>query len=145
MSIIQEVAEWIHARTGGAISTDVAAAFSLTVSKASIVMGQIHREARFTTRVEHFCMVGENGRGRHTRRLFVDQVRDPQWHKTPVIGINGDQVVRFDSVTDAETKGGFVRVGITRCLAGQQKQHGGYRWQIDTTKGAGQCTVTATP
>lgn len=145
MSIIQEVAEWVHARTGGAISAEVAAAFSLTVSKASTVMGQIHREARFTTRVEHFCMVGENGRGRHTRRLFVDQVRDPQWHKTPVIGINGDQVVRFDSVTDAETKGGFVRVGITRCLAGQQKQHGGYRWQIDTTKGAGQCTVTATP
>ena len=108
MSIIQEVAEWVHARTGGAISAEVAAAFSLTVSKASIVMGQIHREARFTTRVEHFCMVGENGRGRHTRRLFVDQVRDPQWHKTPVIGINGDQVVRFDSVTDAETKGGFV-------------------------------------
>lgn len=145
MSIIQEVAEWVHARTNGAISAEVAAAFSLTVSKASIVMGQIHREARFTTRVEHFCMVGENGRGRHTRRLFVDQVRDPQWHKTPVVGINGDQVVRFDSVTDAETKGGFVRVGITRCLAGQQKQHGGYRWQIDTTKGAGQCTVTATP
>ena len=145
MSIIQEVAEWVHARTDGAISAEVAAAFSLTVSKASIVMGQIHREARFTTRVEHFCMVGENGRGRHTRRLFVDQVRDPQWHKTPVIGINGDQVVRFDSVTDAETKGGFVRVGITRCLAGQQKQHGGYRWQIDTPKGAGQCTVTATP
>ncbi|WP_412706056.1 hypothetical protein Aerorivi_00832 [Aeromonas rivipollensis] len=145
MSIIQEVAEWVHARTGGAISAEVAAAFSLTVSKTSTVIGQIHREARFTTRVEHFCMVGENGRGRHTRRLFVDQVRDPQWHKTPVIGINGDQVVRFDSVTDAETKGGFVRVGITRCLAGQQKQHGGYRWQIDTTKGAGQCTVTATP
>ena len=145
MSIIQEVAEWVHARTDGAISAEVAAAFSLTVSKASIVMGQIHREARFTTRVEHFCMVGENGRGRHTRRLFVDQVRDPQWHKTPVIGINGDQVVRFDSVTDAETKGGFVRVGITRCLAGQQEKHGGYRWQIDTTIGAGKCIATATP
>ncbi|BBS15767.1 hypothetical protein [Aeromonas caviae] len=145
MSIIQEVAEWVHARTGGAISADVAAAFSLTVSKASIVMGQIHREARFTTRVEHFCMVGEHGRGRHTRRLFVDMVKPPQWRKTPVIGTCGDLVVRFDSVTDAETKGGFVRVGITRCLAGQQEKHGGYRWQIDTTKGAGQCTVTATP
>lgn len=145
MSIIQEVAEWVHARTGGAISAEVAAAFSLTVSKASIVMGQIHREARFTTRVEHFCMVGENGRWRHTRRLFVDMVKPPQWRKTPVIGTCGDLVVRFDSVTDAETKGGFVRVGITRCLAGQQEKHGGYRWQIDTTKGAGQCTVTATP
>ncbi|MGN4866713.1 hypothetical protein ACTFBX_01280 [Aeromonas caviae] len=145
MSIIQEVAEWVHARTDGAISAEVAAAFSLTVSKASIVMGQIHREARFTTRVEHFCMAGENGRGRHTRRLFVDMVKLPQWRKTPVIGTCGDLVVRFDSVTDAETKGGFVRVGITRCLAGQQEKHGGYRWQIDTTKGAGQCTVTATP
>ncbi len=145
MSIVQDIAEWIHARTCGAISAEVSAKFSLTVSEASIVMGQIHRESRFTTRIEHFCMVGDNGRGRHTRRLFVDAVKPPQWRKTPVVGINGDQVVRFDSVTDAETKGGFVRVGITRCLAGQQEKHGGYRWQIDTTKGAGQCTAIATP
>ncbi|APJ15119.1 MULTISPECIES: hypothetical protein [Aeromonas] len=135
MSIIQEVAEWVHARTGGAISADVAAAFSLTVSKASIVMGQIHREARFTTRVEHFCMVGENGRGRHTRRLFVDQVRDPQWHKTPVIGINEEQqIVRFDSIVEAERTGGFVRVSITRCLNNSQATHGGYRWTVATNE-----------
>ena len=51
MSVVQDVAEWIHARTGGAISADVAAEFSLTVSEASIVMGQIHRESRFTTRI----------------------------------------------------------------------------------------------
>lgn len=144
MSIVQDVAEWVHARSEGAISADVAAEFSLTVSEASIVMGQIHRESRFTTRIEHFRMVGENGRGRHTRRLFVDVVKPPQWRKTPVIGTNGDQVVRFDSVTDAETKGGFVRVGITRCLAGQQEKHGGYHWQIDTIKGASPCIVTTT-
>ncbi|RQM76178.1 hypothetical protein EHZ47_08965 [Aeromonas jandaei] len=145
MSIVQDIAEWIHGREGGAISADVAAEFSLSVSEASIVMGQIHRESRFTTRVEHFCLVGDNGRGRHTRRLYVDVVKPPQWRKTPVIGTCGDLVVRFDSVTDAETKGGFVRVGITRCLAGQQEKHGGYRWQIDTTKGASRCTATATP
>ena len=67
MSLIQQVAEWVHARSGGAISPEVAIEFSLTVSEASIVMGQIHRESRFTTRVEHFCLVGDNGRGRHTR------------------------------------------------------------------------------
>lgn len=145
MSNVQDVAEWIHARNDVAISAEVAAEFSLTVSKASIVMGQIHRESRFTTRIEHFCMVGDNGRGRHTRRLFVGVVKPPQWRKTPVIGTNGDQVVRFDSVTDAETKGGFVRVGITRCLTGQQEKHGGYRWHADTTEGASPCTVTTTP
>lgn len=145
MSIVQDIAEWIHGKEGGAISADVAAEFSLTVSEASIVMGQIHRESRFTTQVEHFCLVGDNGRGRHTRRLYVDVVKPPQWRKTPVIGTCGDLVVRFDSVTDAETKGGFVRVGITRCLAGQQEKHGGYRWQIDTSKGASRCTATATP
>ncbi|AUZ78728.1 MULTISPECIES: hypothetical protein [Aeromonas] len=145
MSIVQDVAAWIHARTGGAISAEVAAEFSLTVSKASIVMGQIHRESRFTTRIEHFCMVGENGRGRHTRRLYVDQVLPPQWRKTPVIGIAGDQVVRFASVSDAETEGGFTRVSITRCLAGQQEKHGGYHWHADTTEGASSCTDTTTP
>jgi len=108
-------------------------------------MGQILKETRFTARTEHFCLVGDNGKGRHTRRLYVDAVKPPQWRKTPVIGTCGDLVVRFDSVTDAETKGGFVRVGITRCLAGQQEKHGGYRWQIDTTKGAGKCTAITTP
>ncbi|MGL5324613.1 MAG: hypothetical protein ACRC91_07835, partial [Aeromonas sp.] len=111
MSLIQQVAEWVHAKSEGAISAEVAAEFALTVSKASIAIGQIHRESRFTTRVEHFCLVGDNGRGRHTRRLYVDAVKPPQWRKTPVVGTCGDQVVRFDSVTDAETKGGFVRVG----------------------------------
>lgn len=145
MSLIQQVAEWVHARSEGAISAEVAAEFSLTVSKASIAMGQILKETRFTARTEHFCLVGDNGKGRHTRRLYVDAVKPPQWRKTPVIGTCGDLVVRFDSVTDAETKGGFVRVGITRCLAGQQEKHGGYRWQIDTTKGAGRCTAITTP
>ncbi|WP_270817252.1 hypothetical protein [Aeromonas sp. Y318-3] len=137
MSIVQDVAEWIHGIEGGAISADVAAEFSLTVTEASIVMGQVLRESRFTTRVEHFCMVGDNGRGRHTRRLYVDVVKPPQWRKTPVIGTCGDLVVRFDSVTDAETKGGFVRVGITRCLAGQQEKHGGYSWEIATQEKQG--------
>lgn len=129
MSIAQEVAEWINARLGGAISADVAAAFSLKVSEASVVMGQIHREKRFTTRIEHSCLVGDNGKGRHSRRLFVDQVLVPQWHKTPVVGINRkSQVVRFASVADAERIGGFTRKSITLCLSGSQKTHAGYRW-----------------
>lgn len=135
MSIVQDIAEWVHARPEGAISAEVAAAFNLTVSKASIVMGQIRREVRFTTRVEHFCMVGENGRGRYTRRLYVDQVQDPQWHKTPVIGINEEQqVVKFDSIVEAERTGGFVRVSITRCLNNSQATHGGYRWAVATNE-----------
>ncbi|WP_148612178.1 hypothetical protein [Aeromonas sobria] len=145
MSLIQQVAEWVHARPGGAISAEVAAEFALTVSKASIAIGQIHRETRFITRIDHFRMIGDNGKGRHTRRLYVDKVQPPQWHKTAVIGTAGDQVVRFPSITEAETQGGFVRVSITRCLAGQQKKHGGYSWQIDTTKGAGRCTAITTP
>jgi len=45
MSLIQQVAEWVHARSEGAISAEVAAEFALTVSKASIAIGQIHRES----------------------------------------------------------------------------------------------------
>lgn len=138
MSIVQDIAEWVHARPEGAISAEVAATFSLSVSKASIVMGQIHRETRFTTRIEHFCQVGDNGRGRHTRRLYVDQVQDPQWHKTPVIGTNDkEQVVRFASIIEAERIGGFVRVSITRCLNNSQATHGGYRWAVATNKQIG--------
>jgi len=131
VSIVQKVAEWIAARPEGAISADVAAAFSLTVSEASRVMGAVQREERFTTRVEYSCLAGANGRGRHTRRLFVDEVLGPQWRKTPVIGICGQQVVRFASICDAERVGGFARFGITRCLNGQQVSHAGYRWRID--------------
>lgn len=145
MSLIQQVAEWVHARSEGAISAEVAAEFALTVSKASIAIGQIHRETRFITRIDHFRMIGDNGKGRHTRRLYVDKVQPPQWHKTPVIGTAGDQVVRFPSITEAETQRGFVRVSITRCLAGQQKKHGGYSWQIDTAKGLTSCTAITTP
>ncbi len=145
MSIVQDVAEWVHAQAEGALCGDVAAEFAITAIKASMVMSQIHRESRFTTRVEHSCILDANGRGRNTRRLYVEVVKPPQWRKTPVVGTCGDQVVRFESVTDAENKGGFVREGITRCLAGQQEKHGGYRWQIDTAKGAGKCTVTTTP
>ncbi|HGY1008128.1 TPA: hypothetical protein ACNUUR_000689 [Aeromonas salmonicida] len=145
MSIVQDVAEWVHTRVEGALCGDVATEFAITAIKASMVMSQIHRESRFTTRVEHSCILDANGKGRNTRRLYVDAVQTPQWHKTPVIGTAGDQVVRFDSITDAETIGGFVRVSITRCLAGQQEKHGGYHWQADTTEGATKCTATTTP
>ena len=133
MSIAQDVAEWINARPDGAISADVAKQFSMTVSRASVLLSQIHREKRFTTRVEHLCLRNDNGKGRHTRRLFVDLVQAPQWHKTPVIGENEDksQVVRFDSVTDADRIGGFCRHSITLCLNGTQDKHGGYRWIRD--------------
>ena len=135
MSIVQDIAEWIHARTGGAISAEVAAKFSLTVSEASIVMGQIHRESRFTTRVEHGRITDDNGKGRHARRLYVDQVQPPRWHKTPVIGTNDkEQTVRFASITDAERVGGFIRVGITRCLNNSQATHGGYRWAVASSE-----------
>ena len=63
MSIIQEVAEWVHARTDGAISAEVAAAFSLTVSKASIVMGQIHREAPSPPGLSTFAWSGRTAEG----------------------------------------------------------------------------------
>lgn len=128
MSIVQQVADWIHARPGGAISADVAKAFSLTVSEASRVMGAVQREERFTTRVEYSCLAGANGKGRHTRRLFVDEALGPQWRKTPVLGISGQQVVRFASICEAE-QGGFARFGISRCLNGHQLTHAGYRWR----------------
>lgn len=128
MSIVQQVAEWIAARPDGAISADVAVAFSMTVSEASRVMGAVQREERFTTRVEYSCTTGANGKGRHTRRLFVDAMLGPQWCKTPVLGIRGQQVVRFASINEAE-KGGFARFGISRCLNGKQVSHAGYRWR----------------
>ncbi len=138
MSTIQQIAEWIHTRQCGALSSEVAKKFSMTTSRASIAMGQIHRELRFTTRVEHSCI-----KRRHSRRLYVDQVLPPQWRKTPVIGTNcRGQVVRFSSVTEAEHVGGFFRSGITRCLAGQQEKHGGYSWQVDE---GGEPCATASP
>ncbi|WP_421185642.1 hypothetical protein [Aeromonas enteropelogenes] len=127
MSTIQQIAEWIHTRKHGVLSSEIAKEFSITTIKASDVLSQIHRKSRFTTRVKYTSIEGH-----HARRLYVDQVLSPQWYQTPVIGTNSrGQVVRFSSVTEAEHVGGFFRSGITRCLAGKQGKHGGYRWQVD--------------
>ncbi|MBP4067324.1 hypothetical protein J9893_10025 [Aeromonas sp. MaB10011B] len=135
MSIVQDVAEWIHAREEGALCGEVATAFSITAIKASVLISQIQREPRFTTRVEHGRITDDNGKGRHARRLYVDQVQPPRWHKTPVIGTNDkEQTVRFASITDAERVGGFIRVGITRCLNNSQATHGGYRRAVASSE-----------
>lgn len=42
MSIVQDVAEWVHAQAKGALCGDVAAEFAITAIKASMVMSQIH-------------------------------------------------------------------------------------------------------
>lgn len=135
MSIVQEVAEWVHAREEGALCGDVAVEFSIAANKASMLISQIHREPRFTTRVKRGCITDASGKGRHARRLYVDAVQSPQWHKTPVIGTNGHgQTVRFASITEAELSGGFVRVSITRCLNNSQATHGGYRWAVASSE-----------
>ena len=37
-------------------------------------------------------------------------------------------------ITDAERVGGFIRVGITRCLNNSQATHGGYRWAVASSE-----------
>lgn len=52
-----------------------------------------------------------------------------------MIGINDEQqIVRFDSIVEAERTGGFVRVSITRCLNNSQATHGGYRWAVASSE-----------
>ncbi|MFQ2885045.1 hypothetical protein ACK3YU_05095 [Aeromonas caviae] len=136
MSIVQDVAEWVHARPEGAISADVAAAFSLSTTRASMVIGSIQREPRFTTRVEYAQGMDSAGRAITVRRIYVDTVAPSQWECKPVLGTycRDNRTVRFDSIRQASLVGGFIGDCIRRCLRGEQKHHRGYRWVAAATE-----------
>ena len=135
MSIVQDVAEWIHTRAQGAVSADVAAEFNVSTSRASMIIAAIHREQRFDTRVEKCQICNSLGAPASGRRLYVDKVTPSQWECKPVIGTyrNG-QTVQFGSIHEAHRQMGFDREMISRCLRGEQKHHRGYRWKVATTE-----------
>lgn len=135
MSIVQDVAEWVHTRAQGAVSADVAAEFNVSTSRASMIIAAIHREQRFDTRVEKCQICNSLGAPASGRRLYVDKVTPSQWECKPVIGTyrNG-QTVQFGSIHEAHRKMGFDREMISRCLRGEQKHHRGYRWKVATTE-----------
>lgn len=135
MSIVQDVAEWVHTRAQGAVSADVAAEFNVSTSRASMIIAAIHREQRFDTRVEKCQICNSIGASVAGRRLYVDKVTPSQWECKPVIGTyrNGT-TVQFGSIHEAHRQMGFDREMIARCLRGEQKHHRGYRWQVATTE-----------
>lgn len=135
MSIVQDVAEWVHTRAQGAVSADVAAKFNVSTSRASMIIAAIHREQRFDTRVEKCQICNAIGASVAGRRLYVDKVTPSQWECKPVIGTyrNG-QTVQFGSIHEAHRQMGFDREMIARCLRGEQKHHRGYRWKVATTE-----------
>lgn len=131
MSIVQSVGEWIHTRSHGAVSADVAAEFHVSTSRASMIIAAIHREPRFDARVEECWICNSLGASVIGRRIYVDKVRSACWECKPVIGTyrNGS-TVQFDSIQKAHQLGGFNRDMITRCLSGKQKHHRGYTWAV---------------
>lgn len=135
MSIIQDVAEWVHSRTHGAVSADVAAEFNVSTSRASMIIAAIHREPRFDTRVEGCRICNSTGAVVKGRRIHVDNVGLSQWECKPVIGtyLRNGGTVQFDSIQKAHQLGGFNRDMITRCLSGKQKHHRGYTWAVATS------------
>lgn len=128
MSMIQQIAEWAYRQPAGVTCHDVAAEFGVTAIHASMQIGQILREPRFTARASY-----EYSRrtGQRLCRLHVDQVRPPAWQKTRVVGTNSHgQTVSFASLNEAQAKGGFSRDCISRCIKGIARHHGGYRWVV---------------
>ncbi|MFQ2188725.1 hypothetical protein [Aeromonas jandaei] len=134
MSIVQEVAEWVHTRAQGAVSADVAAEFNVSTSRASGIIAAIHREPRFDTRVEKCQICNSLGAQASGRRLYVDKVTPSQWECKSVIGTyrNG-KTVQFGSIHEAHRQMGFDREMISRCLRGEQKHHRGYTWAAITS------------
>lgn len=135
MSIVQDVAEWIHYRVKGAVSADVAAEFNVSTERASMIIAAIHREPRFDTRVEKCKICNSLGVPTSGRRIYVDNVTPSQWECKPVIGtyLRNGCTVQFDSIQKAHQVGGFNRDMITRCLNGKQKHHRGYTWTVATS------------
>ena len=57
---------------------------------------------------------------------------------SPIVGINlqcPDDVVHFNSISEAEKVGGFRASNISSCLHGKHRSHSGYYWQLATNLG----------
>lgn len=60
-------------------------------------------------------------------------------HPVPVIGENTKtgEIIRFDSMADAQRIGGYDVSMISRCCAGARKTYRGYRWRKAKDDGSG--------
>ncbi|MGL5223975.1 MAG: hypothetical protein ACRC8Q_01320 [Aeromonas sp.] len=128
MSLLQEVAEWIHTRKHGATSAEVAAKFRIPMIRATTLVAQIKIAKRLAVRTEPAYLLDPTITDVRKTRVYIDKAPKPRWVKTPVVGVSRDFTVTFESITQAVRVGGFCSSQIRRCLIGTQKTHAGYQW-----------------
>ena len=120
-SMTLRVAEFCS-RKSGAISSEVAEHFNISLEEARCTIRTIRKSSMYT--------VIENKSGRSIR-VTVVAINKKARKRVPVVAkniITGDEYT-FESLADAEMRGGFYQASISRCLNGEQSSHAGYYWK----------------
>ena len=120
-SMTQRVAEFCR-RPNGAVSSEVAEHFNIHDSEARYLLRTIRKAARYST-VE----TADANR----IRVRVTGIKKIVRHVVPVIAknITTGEEYKFESVADAEIRGGFCASSIRKCLTGDRHKHAGYYWK----------------
>ena len=121
-SLTQRVAEFCK-RPGGATGSEIAEHFNISAEDAKSMVWTIRKAAMYSV---------DEGMDGHRIRIRVTEIRKPTRKSVAVIAkniITGEEY-RFESLAEAESRGGFCRDSIRRCLSGKQHTHAGYYWKL---------------
>lgn len=109
-------------RANGATGNEIAERFNISDEEAKYIVRTIRKAARYS--------VIESKDG-HRTRIHVTEIRKAAYHCTPVIAkniITGDEH-KFESLVDADARGGFCAGSIRKCLRGEQSSYAGHYWK----------------
>lgn len=120
-SLTRRVAEFCK-RPNGATGNEIAEHFNISAEEAKYAMRTIRKGDRY----KHTeCKDG------HRTRIRVIEIKKAVYHCTPVIAkniITGDEH-KFESLGDADSRGGFTAASIRKCLRGEQSSYAGHYWR----------------
>lgn len=120
-SLTRRVAEFCR-RPNGATSSEVAEHFDIDMQDAKAVMRTIRKAVMYST---------TETKEANRIRVRVAEIKGSAHKRVPVIAkniITGEEC-NFESISEAEDKGGFCASAIRKCLRGAHYSHGGYYWK----------------
>jgi len=120
-SLTQQVAEFCR-RPNGATGAEIAEHFGISAEEAKYTVRTIRKADRYESTE---CMDG------HRVRIRVTEIKKAFYHRTPVVAkdIATSTEHKFESLTDADLRGGFCQGSIRKCLRGEQSSYAGHYWK----------------
>jgi len=114
--------------------------------KKRVCLGKFESEINaFRAYYDAVLAIGEEVLGFPYPDIPVDEIEvyvpDTRHFPKPIMGINvtnPDDILFFESMSEAHRLGGFCITGIYKCCQGVRNQHHGYRWQLAGSLGVHQ-------